>query len=284
MSTEKKAIILGGTGLLGKALADKMAGHGVLVDISGRKEGISGFGFVQLDALTCKDYSFLSSYDIVVDCLGQITNPITPCAIINTTASLRIAKAVAGIAAYYVKISSLAVYGTATAVTEETPCNPDSAYGALKLASENIFSELLKKDHFLNIRLSNLYGDAANKGVIAYLKREYFGNKSIFFDNDGSLLRYFIHVDDAVNIIDHLISNAERNYGIINLPGPEQHTVLGLIETAEQALGITYKTSFKKSDFVWGNIGDISIEKLTRHTTLSYKHTISDYFKNIAAL
>ena len=261
-----------------------MAGHGVAVDLSGRKEALNGFGFVQLDALTCDDYKFLKEYDIVIDCLGQVTNPIGDCAFINTTAALRIAKTVAGSKTYYIKISSLAVYGTAEMVDEATPCNPDSAYGALKLASENIVTELLAQKNLLNIRLSNLYGDAANKGVIAYLKREWLGNKSIFFDNDGSLLRYFIHVDDAVDMIDNLISNAQRSTGIINLPGPEKHTVKELIALAEAALNISYGTSFKKSDFVWGNIQDISTETLAGQTTLQYQHTISDYFKNLAAL
>ncbi len=302
MSTAIKAIILGGTGLLGKALAKKMVSHGVVVDLAGRKEAINGFGFVQLDALTCDDYKFLKEYDIVIDCLGQVTNPITDCTFINTTAALRIAKAAAAAKVYYVKISSLAVYGTAEMVDEATPCNPDSAYGALKLASENIMSELLSQKNLLNIRLSNLYGDAANKGVIAYLKREWLGNKSIFFDNDGSLLRYFIHVDDAVDIIDNLIFSplshegvppgdeveiaitiGSRNTGIVNLPGPEKHTVKELIAVAEQALGINYGVSFKKSDFVWGNIQNISTKKLASHTTLTYQHTISSYFKNLAA-
>ncbi|MES2776751.1 MAG: NAD(P)-dependent oxidoreductase [Bacteroidota bacterium] len=284
MSTAIKAIILGGTGLLGKALAKKMVSHGVSVDLAGRKEALNGFGFLQLDALTCDDYKFLKEYDIVIDCLGQVTNPITDCAFINTTAALRIAKAVAGTKVYYVKISSLAVYGSAELVDETTPCNPDSAYGALKLASENIVAELLKPGNLLNIRLSNLYSDAANKGVIAYLKREYNGNKSIFFDNDGSLLRYYIHVDDAVDIIDNLIFGTDpKNTGTINLPGPEKYTVKELIAVAEAALNISYGTSFKKSDFVWGNIQDISTEKLASHTTLQYQHTISDYFKKIAS-
>lgn len=291
MSNGIKAIILGGTGLLGKALAQKFAANGIAVTLSGRNEGLPGYGFVKLDALTCTDYSFLSSYDVVIDCLGQVTNPITICASINTTASLQIAMAVAGTGIYYVKISSLAVYGSADLVTEETPCNPDSAYGALKLASENIFAELLSPENYLNIRLSNLYGDTANKGVIAYLKREWDGSKSIFFDNDGSLLRYFIHVEDAVDIIDNLVFGSrsadgelQGNSGTINLPGPEKHTVKSLIAAAEAALGISYETSFKKSDFVWGNIKDISTEKLAKYSTLQYKHTISDYFKKLVTL
>ncbi len=302
MSTAIKAIILGGTGLLGKALAKKMVSHGVTVDLAGRNEAVNGFGFVQLDALTCKDYQFLKNYDVVIDCLGQVTNPITDCAFINTTATLRIAKAAVSAKVYYVKISSLAVYGSAEIVDETTGCNPDSAYGALKLASENIVAELISQQSLLNIRLSNLYGDAANKGVIAYLKREWQGNKSIFFDNDGSLLRYFIHVDDAVDIIDNLIfsplsqkgvppgSTADiilngklKNTGTINLPGPDKQTVKELIATAEENLGITYGVSLKKSDYVWGNIQNISTEKLAGYTTLTYQHSIASYFKKLAA-
>ena len=302
MSTALKVIILGGTGLLGKALAKKMASHGVVIDLAGRNEAINGFGFVQLDALTCNDYQFFKNYDIVIDCLGQVTNPIADCAFINTTATYRMAKAAATAKVYYVKISSLAVYGTAEMVDEATLCNPDSAYGALKLASENIVAELVSQKNLLNIRLSNLYGDAANKGVIAYLKREWLGNKSIFFDNDGSLLRYFIHVDDAVDIIDNLIfsplskkgvpagsdgdkilNGKERHTGIVNLPGPDKQTVKELIATAEEALGITYGISLKKSDFVWGNVQNISTEKLAGYTTLIYQHSISSYFKKLAA-
>jgi nucleoside-diphosphate-sugar epimerase len=279
-------IILGGTGLLGTALAQHFTKNGANVTLAGRTNSVTEFNFFELDAMQCTNYNFLHHYNVVIDCLGQVTNPIHACAYINTTASMHIAKALAATTIYYVKISSLAVYGSSnTLITEASHCNPDSAYGALKLASENIITTVLQPANSLIIRLSNLYGDQAKKGVIAYLKREYLGSKKIHFDNDGTLLRFFIHLDDAVAIIDQLIfGNKEKNSGIINLPGPDKMTVLDLIATAENELKIKYETILKKSDFVWGNIANISTEKLSALSTVSYKNTISNYFNNLAQL
>ena len=126
--------------------------------------------------------------------------------------------------------------------------------------SEYLLKSNLEQDAYAVIRLSNLYGDMQPKGIMAYLLRSLKSNDDIYFNNDGSLKRHYLNVDDAAKMIVKMC--LQFNSGIYNYPGNDLFSVKELIalleEISSKKLNVNYQDI--KS---WENIENVNASIIT---------------------
>lgn len=90
-------------------------------------------------------------------------------------------------------------------VTEETPCNPTTIYGANRLASENyckIYNNVYDLDTLI-FRITNSFGPREqfipNKNAVNYLIHKAFKGEEITIYDKGKLFRDLIYVSDVTS-------------------------------------------------------------------------------------
>lgn len=116
--------------------------------------------------------------------------------------------------------SSIAVYGTGHSrpMTELSPCNPDSTYGASKVRAERILSGPQIRMSRISLRLASLYG-AGDPGNIARLARSISRGHFVWV-GDGRNAKCPLHVDDAAAAcVSSLLMEAPLDYRVFNVAG-----------------------------------------------------------------
>ncbi|MFI5451814.1 NAD-dependent epimerase/dehydratase family protein [Pedobacter sp. UC225_61] len=279
----KNVIILAGGGFLGKTLINslKLNGYNQIGCIDLINPNIVGVEFYALDLLKSSTedlITIIKNYDIVINCLGQITNPINICFRLNTEGINRITDAVVQTNKFLFHFSTVTVYGSAKSANEETDLNPETPYSCSKAFAEYLIESKLDNNKYCIVRLSNLYGDEQPKGVFSYLKRSYNSDRILEFNNNGEMVRYYLHVKDCASIAVELLSQSIS--GKYNLIGPDKFTLKELISAAEQVLHIKFKGFF--DDVVApDNTLYITDEKLKKQIGVKYNYSIQESFKVI---
>lgn len=126
-------------------------------------------------------------------------------------------------------------------VTENHPLEPNCSYGISKLAIEkylHLFQTLYGLDYRI-VRLANPYGegqqvDRAQGAVTVFLHRAMAG-ESIEIWGDGSTVRDYLHVSDAVRGIVS-VANDNSQERIFNIGSGEGHPLTYLIDEIKQLL------------------------------------------------
>lgn len=228
---DKKILIIGGSGFLGSAIAAKLGKYASIADLALPTCSIDNT-FIRLDVLKESNLvEILKGYDIVINCTGQITNPFQYCLNLNTKGINNIVHAINELdKTKLIQVSTVAVYGTADKANEKTPLNPQTPYATAKAFAEFIISNFYKRNYCI-IRIPNLYGETQQKGVFSYFKRSLQSDRKLFFDHNGSLIRYYLHVDDVAEAI---INAVELDLsGVFNLTSKDRFTISELIQTIE---------------------------------------------------
>jgi nucleoside-diphosphate-sugar epimerase len=185
--------------------------------------------------------SIIEQYDVIINCIGQITSPISDCLDLNTIGMMNIVKSVKKSNKRLIHISSVSVYGNADNVNETSNLNPETPYGALKCFSEFQVSSNL--EDYSILRISNLFGKTQKKGVISYLKNNYLkNNPKIVFNNDGTLKRYYLNVDDLSNVIVQICKN--QISGTYNIIGEDFLTIKDIVFKFESILHFDYDVQY----------------------------------------
>ena len=148
------------------------------------------------------------------------------------------------------------VYGkdVSCPIKENCNTNPISAYGIQKLTIEKLlylYNYMYGLDYRI-IRLSNPYGPYQRPngrlGVVTTFTYQALTNNEIIVYGDGSIVRDFIFIDDAIKGILNIV-NEESKYKIFNLGcgyGTSIKSVLSCIEsTLKCNLNISYRESRK---------------------------------------
>jgi UDP-glucose 4-epimerase len=139
--------------------------------------------------------------------------------------------------------SSAAVYGEEinnTSITEHTPVQPTSLYGAAKYASECLFQKVTAPSDpgtLLILRPPVIYGpgDMGNAyGPSGFVEAAAKG-QTITIWGDGTERREFIFVEDAAEIACRLTFGDYA--GIVNLASGTSYTFLNVLSAVTQALG-----------------------------------------------
>lgn len=239
MSTSEKWFITGGAGYVGSHIADRFLADGKEVVIY---DSFSNGSEVRIDYLNHK-----YGKDILViradirdsETLATSFERVRPNGVIHTAALKSVSESVSNPEKYFsvnleatcslievmerfevnrvVFSSTAAVYGSTSkrsAVTEDYPCNPVSAYGASKLAAEKEITKFLQKKDKVgaSLRFFNVVGAASpelsdssmeNLIPIVFNKLINGENISIFGSNyptdDGTCVRDYVDVRDIAN-------------------------------------------------------------------------------------
>lgn len=151
-----------------------------------------------------------------------------------------------------------AVYGKKgqCPIEEDMVTYPITSYGVQKLTIEKLlylYRYLYHLDYRV-IRLANPYGPYQRPngglGVITTFLYKALLNEPIQVFGDGSVVRDFIYIDDAVKAI-RKIADGESEYRIFNLGSGIGHSVKQIIEAIEKVLGKSLKVAYvsgRKSD------------------------------------
>ena len=118
-------------------------------------------------------------------------------------------------------ISTVAVYGnSAQLITETTSENPQSDYAVSKLKAEQL---LLKNTNSTIIRFSSLYGNGMKENtIIPIYCQQAIQDKRIVVWGDGSRMQNYIHINDAVKLINKIVENDIKvNFPILGVSKKE---------------------------------------------------------------
>lgn len=274
---DKKILIIGGSGFLGQTIMKPLLKKEVhffyadLKPISGMK-----VNFIPLNVLETNDFKNLDkNYTTVINLTGQVTNPSNLCFILNTKGIHNIIDFVKENKINLIQISTLSVYGSSNdEINEKNKLNPETTYGSCKATAEYLIQNELPENQYAIIRLSNLYGDKQPKGILAYLLRSLKENDDVFFNNDGSLKRHFLNVEDAANMIAQISSNFKS--GIYNYPGNDVYDIKELISLLEQIGNTSLNVSYENKK-PWENIPKIDSTKIDTTFDYTSQHTLKDW-------
>ncbi len=275
-----KVLILGASGLLGRSLVKYFVSNnfqvGALSRSYDKKE--DEFSVHTVDVL---DYESLEAvvvqYDVVVNCIGQITNPIYECISLNTQGVQNIINAVKKNGNYLIHLSTVSVYGASTTVTEESPVNPESVYGSIKYFAEYQISKNLT--NYAILRISNLYGEGQTKGILGYILRSFRNNEnSLFFNNDGSLKRYYLHIDDLSRIVELVL--IKKSKGIYNVIGNDFLTIKQLISMCERILNCSFDVEYEVKKPI-ENIDKIDNSKFIKQIDCLLQNNMETYLQEL---
>lgn len=264
-------ILLGGTGFIGKNLAVRLArdreneitlfgNHDSRVSIK-KYSGSHRLHFIQGEFHSQSDFDrIIENQDVVYHLISTTipanTNRNIPEELqenIVTTANLLESCVRNGIKKVVFISSGGTVYGKSAAktISETEPENPITAYGIQKLTIEKLlylYWCIYGLDYRI-IRLSNPYGPfqnpLANQGVVTTFLYKAMKHEKIVVYGDGSVIRDYIYIDDAVEAILR-IADHESLYKLYNFGSGCGTSLCEVIETIEDTLGISLAIEYRE--------------------------------------
>lgn len=141
-------------------------------------------------------------------------------------------------------------------LVEDQDLKPISSYGLEKVMIEKLLYlyEYLYKLDYRIVRLSNPYGPYQRPngmlGALTTFTYKALNNEKITIFGDGSVVRDFIYIDDAVKGIVN-IANIENTYKIFNLGSGSGKSIKSIMNSIENALQVSLDVEYiegRKSD------------------------------------
>lgn len=116
-------------------------------------------------------------------------------------------------------ISSWFVYGDSPMpCTENSPCNPRGFYSITKRTAEQLLIDYCEEYdiNYRVLRLANVIGPndkhaSSKKNVITYVAKRLVAGLPVELHDNGDFYRDYIHVDDACNAINLVVTKGELN-------------------------------------------------------------------------
>ena len=256
-----KALVTGGAGFIGSAVAELLVEDGaevtVLDDLStGYRENLSALPDVDLVDGDIRDERLLAEVtqhaDAVLHLAASVGNkrsiehPILD-AEINVIGTLRVLEAARSAGVRKVVISSSAgIFGEVRhlPIREDHPVEPVSPYGATKLAAEKLglaYAGLYDLE-VVCLRYFNVYGvrqryDAYGNAIPIFVRQLLHGEPLTVF-GDGEQTRDFVNVRDVARA-NLLAARADGFSGALNVASGTATTVNTLIGLLADASGVT---------------------------------------------
>lgn len=264
-------LVLGAAGFIGTNLSIKLAENKndkiTLVDKSKRYfSSIKKFNFpnVEIKMSTLdenEDFSILKGQDVVYH-LVSTNAPTTSNKHIsqdiqdNTLFSSNLFDACVknGVKKVVFLSSGGTVYGKEAEcpLSEDTPTDPISSYGVQKITIEKLlylYSYMHGLDYRI-IRLANPYGPYQRPngelGAVTTFTYKALKGETIQIYGDGSVVRDFIYIDDAVRAIVNIV-NGESEHHVFNLGCGYGTSIKEVVSTIERALNIKTDVVYKKA-------------------------------------
>jgi len=262
-----RILVLGGTGFIGSHIVDALLDEGHTVKVIDRTLKHINDKFPQLVEYIQADFSdslvlleALIGIDLVIHLVSSTvpgTSNLDPVADIqsNLVNSVNLFKAMqqAGVKRIIYFSSGGTVYGNPIQlpISETHPTHPISSYGIIKLAIENylfMYQELYGLTPII-LRLSNPYGPRqghlGSQGVIGIFLRRIIQGQPIKIWGDGSIIRDYIYITDAVSACMAALKLDQS--GIFNIGNGEGDSLLDIIKEIEHCTGKNAEIDFEPS-------------------------------------
>ncbi|WP_425639501.1 NAD-dependent epimerase/dehydratase family protein [Algoriphagus yeomjeoni] len=278
---ESKILLLGGNGYLGSHFSAVLEKNGFSNIFIGSRKG-NGARYLSLDICSADSVQLIrdEKFDFIFNFTGQISRPIQACLLQNTLGIQHLIQACAE-HTQLIQLSSVGVYGSGDFVDESHTCHPETPYSTLKLAAEELILAGMKPENRLILRLSNIYGSTQPKGVFAYLLRSGLSDQVLDFNNDGSLFRFFLHVEDLSQAMLQVMENMEwGKTSVLNMVGSDHFNVHQLIDLFEKNLGFHYQRNFEPVK-PYDNMMKISDNLFRDLTGFQESFTLETYIKEL---
>lgn len=179
------------------------------------------------------------------------------------------------------------VYGDTGAIVYDESMNlmPSNPYAATKAAAEQLFHAWASSYNipFVILRNTNNYGPDQNKEKFIPLCFESLRKDSkIPIHGDGTQRRTWIHVDDTLDAIEHIIDSDIKNE-VFNVSGPENYSILEVASFIANA----FSKDFKKVIYFTSNrlTQDMNYQidgKKLMTTGWTPKRRLNDFIKEYA--
>jgi UDP-glucose 4-epimerase len=255
-----RALVTGGGGFIGSNLSRLLLDEGYEVVVldnfaSGYRSNLEALPDAQLMEGDVRDPEAVTEAargaDVVFHIAASVGNkrsiehPIDDSEI-NVLGTLRVLEAARGAGVRKVVYSSSAgIFGELKhlPIREDHPIDPDSPYGASKLAGEKLCLAYAKLYDFdaIALRYFNVYGpnqryDAYGNCIPIFAHRLLHGETITIFD-DGEQTRDFVNVQDVAHA-NLLAARAAGVSGAFNIASATQITINSLVELMRDASGL----------------------------------------------
>jgi UDP-glucose 4-epimerase len=167
--------------------------------------------------------------------------------------------------------SSSTVYGEAPRPTPEdyAPLEPISEYGASKLADEGLISTYAHKYGFTAwvFRFANIVGPHQRGTVVPdFIQKLQDDPETLTILGDGRQEKSYMHVEDCVDAMRHVVEHADRSLNVYNLGSRTTTSVNRIADIVSGELGLDPAYEYTGGDRGWA--GDVpkmrlSVEKLS---------------------
>jgi UDP-glucose 4-epimerase len=252
-----EVLVIGANGFIGSHLVDGLSADGHEVTAFDRfsssepRFASTGVRIVQGDFLSRGDIDDVVAGQRIVMHFLSTTSPATaesdPTVDIRTnvaqTVELLEACVEAGVDHVFFASTGGAIYGSQgkSEYGEEDPAHPVSPYGIGKLTIENYLGYFRAK-HGLGstaLRISNPYGPRQRnrkQGFIPIALRQIALNQPVVRFGDGSMVRDYIYVDDAVSMIRAMVHTKPLR-SVYNIGSGHGHSVNEVLESLKRVTG-----------------------------------------------
>ena len=192
-----------------------------------------------------------------------------------------------GVKRYIFLSSGGTVYGPTTQIPipETHQTNPISSYGLSKHVVEKYLGLYCNTDSLecVILRMANVYGPGQvlrkGQGLIPALLERYKQGKPIDIYGDGSALRDYIYLEDAIDALSLAIATPDARNEVLNIGSGKGRSVIDIVEAVESLLNIKLERHYieKRNSDVDTNVLDIS----KAHSVLGWapKTTLLDGLK-----
>jgi len=262
-----RILVLGGTGFIGSHIVDALLDEGHTVKVIDRTLKHKNDKFPQFVEYIQADFAdslvlleALTGIDMVIHLVSSTvpgTSNLDPVADIqsNLVNSVNLLKAMqqAGVKRIIYFSSGGTVYGNPIQlpISESHPTHPISSYGIIKLAIENylfMYKELYGLTPII-LRLSNPYGPRqghlGSQGVIGTFLRRIIQGQPIKIWGDGSIIRDYIYIADAVSAC--MAALKLDQVGVFNIGNGQGDSLLEIIKEIEHCTGKSAEVDFEPS-------------------------------------
>ncbi|WP_459193991.1 NAD-dependent epimerase/dehydratase family protein [Halosimplex sp. J119] len=168
--------------------------------------------------------------------------------------------------------SSSTVYGEAPRPTPEdyAPLEPISIYGASKLGEESLLSVYAHSHDFTVwvYRFANIVGPRLQLGAVIpdFIDKLEDDPESLTILGDGRQEKSYMHVDECVGAMCHVVEHATDDFNVYNLGTRTTTSVTTIADIVSDEMGLDPDYEYTGGDRGW--VGDVprmrlSIEKLS---------------------
>ncbi|TDD98409.1 NAD-dependent epimerase/dehydratase family protein [Flavobacterium cellulosilyticum] len=281
---DSKILLIGGNGLLGQSLQKELNKNEFTAVFTCSRVSSNSVNHIQGDLLDLDLVRILTAFnfDLIINLTGQITKPIADCLALNSVGIENLIQIIHNSPnCKLIQISTVGVYGSCDFADEFSELNPETPYSNAKCEAEKLLISKLNADRLVIFRVSNLYGEKQLKGVFAYLNKAAESDQILDFNNDGSLVRFFIHTNDCAAIIVEFIRNhIQHSTGIYNVIGTDHYSILQLIQLFEEIKQLKFKINLDIAK-PYDNALAISDKKIRKLFDYLPKMNVRSYLQTI---